>query len=200
MKKALILTAVAVFVLGTAPAGAADFSVFGSYLDTGDVEDSVGGGVKAGFGDRFQLELRATYFPDLTEDFESFVDDPGEDPGRFTNDIEAIPLDAGVKWNFGAAQQFNPYLGGGATYFLLDAERGEIDDEAGFYVSGGVEFTRPTGGMGFFAEAIYREVEATVERDPEDFEEIDDVEFEEFRRADLDVGGIGVNAGLIWRF
>lgn len=200
MKKTLILTAVAVFLFGTGPAWASDFAVFGSYLDTEDLEETVGGGVKAGFGDRFQLELRATYLPDLTEDFESFVDDPGDDPGRFTNDIEAIPLDVGVKYNFGAHQPVNVYVGGGGTYFLLDAERGEIDDEAGFYVTGGLEFARATGGVGFFAEAIYRSVEATVNRDPQDFDDIDDIDFEDIRERDLDVGGLGVNAGLIWRW
>jgi hypothetical protein len=200
MKKALIFTAVAIFALGTGPAWAADFAVFGSYLDTEDLDQSVGGGVRAGFGNRFQLDLRATYFPDLREDFESFVDDPGDDPGRFQNDVEAIPLEAGLKLNFNPEEGWNPYVGGGATYWFLDLERGEVDDEAGFYLAGGVEFARPTGGMGFFAEAIYRDVEATVNRDPDDFDDLDDVDFEAIRQRDLDVGGIGVNAGLIWRF
>lgn len=200
MKKALILTAVAVFVLGTGPAWASDFAVFGSYLDTEDLDQSVGGGIRTAFGTRFQLDLRATYFPDLTEDFESFVDDPGTDPGRFQNDVEAIPLDAGLKLNFNPDQGWNPYVGGGATYWFLDTERGEIDDEAGFYLAGGIELARATGGVGFFGEVIYRDVEATVNRDPEDFEDLDDVEFDAIRRRDLDVGGVGVNAGLIWRF
>lgn len=200
MKKALFLTAAAVFVLGTGPAWASDFALFGSYLDTEDLDQSVGGGVRAGFGNRFQLDLRASYFPDLTEDFESFVDDPGTDPGRFENDVEAIPLDVGLKVNFNAEEGWNPYVGGGGTYWFLDHERGEVDDEAGFYLAGGVEFARPTGGVGFFGEVIYRDVEATVDRDPDDFEDLDDVDFERIRQRDLDVGGVGVNAGLIWRF
>ena len=200
MKKALLLAAAAAFVFGTGPAWASDFAVFGSYQDTEDLEDTVGGGIKTNFGEVFQLELRATYLPDLTEDFASFVDDPGEDPGRFTNDIEAIPLDAGLKYNFAPGAGVNPYVGGGGTYWLLDAERGEVDDEAGFYVEGGLEFSRAAGGMGFFAEAIYRDVEATVSRDPENFDDLDDVEFDRIRERDLDVGGLGVNAGLIWRW
>ena len=112
MKKALIFTAVAIFALGTGPAWAADFADFGSHLDTEDLDQSVGGGVRAGFGNRFQLDLRATYspiFPELREDFESFVDDPGTDPGRFQNDVEAIRqrdldvggigVNAGLIWN-----------------------------------------------------------------------------------------------------
>jgi len=199
VKKILILNAVAVCLFATGPAWAGDFAVFGSYLDTEDLEDTVGGGVKAGFGDRFQLELRATYLPDLTEDVSSFIDDPIDDPGPFTNDIEAIPLDVGFKANFGAGQPFNPYVGAGGTYFLLDAERGEVDDEVGFYVAGGLEFARE-GGVGFFAEAIYRDVEATVDHDPNDFCDLDDIDFDEIDDRDLDEGGIGVNAGLIWRW
>ena len=200
MKKALILTAVAVVAFGSGPAWASDFALFGSYLDTEDLDQSVGGGVRAGFGNRFQLDLRATYFPDLTEDFESFVDDPGTDPGRFQNDVEAIPVDVGLKLNFNPDEGWNPYVGGGATYWFLDTERGEIDDEAGFYLAGGIELARATGGVGFFGEVIYRDVEATVNRDPDDFDDLDDIEFDAIRRRDLDVGGIGVNAGLIWRF
>ncbi|HLE84952.1 MAG TPA: outer membrane beta-barrel protein [Thermoanaerobaculia bacterium] len=200
MKKALILIAVAAVAFGGSAASASDFAVFGSYLDTEDLDQSVGAGVRAGFGNRFQLDLRASYFPDLSEDFESFVDDPGTDPGRFQNDVEAIPLDAGLKLNFNPEEGWNPYVGGGATYWFLDLERGEVDDEAGFYLAGGIEFARPTGGVGFFAEAIYRDVEATVNRDPNDFDDLDDVDFEAIRQRDLDVGGIGVNAGLIWKF
>lgn len=200
MNKTLIWAAAAVCVLAGGPAFAGDFAVFGSYLDTEDLEETVGGGVKAGFGDALQLELRATYLPDLTEDFESFVDDPGDDPGRFTNDIEAIPLDVGVKYSFGYDQPVNFYVGGGGTYFLLDAERGEVDDEVGFYGVGGIEIARSTGGFGFFAEVIYRDVEAVVDRDPQDFRDLDDIEFDRIRKRDLDVGGLGANAGIIWRF
>lgn len=200
MRKTTIWAAAAVLLLAGTPAFASDFAVFGSYLDTEDLEETVGGGVKAGFGAAWQLELRATYFPDLTEDFESFADDPGDDPGDFTNDIEAIPLDVGVKYNFGADQPLNFYVGGGGTYFLLDAERGEIDDEVGFYGVVGVEFARSVGGVGFFAEAIYREVEATVNRDVDDFDDLDDIDFNDLLERDLDVGGIGANAGIIWRF
>lgn len=201
MKKTMIWAAAAVFVLATAPAAhAGDFAIFGSYLDTEDLEETIGGGVKAGFGGALQLELRGSYLPDLTEDFESFADDPGDDPGDFTNDIEAIPLDVGVKYNFGADQPLNFYVGGGGTYFLLDAERGEIDDEVGFYGVVGVEFARSVGGVGFFAEAIYREVEATVNRDVDDFDDLDDIDFNDLLERDLDVGGIGANAGIIWRF
>lgn len=200
MRKTMIWAAAAVLLAATSPAFASDFAVFGSYHDTEDLEDTVGGGVKAGFGEVWQLELRGTYLPDLTEDFESFADDPGDDPGDFTNDIEAIVLDVGVNYNFGSNNPVNFYLGGGGTYFLLDAEVGEVDDEAGFYGVGGVEFARSAGGFGFFAEVLYREVEATVDRDPEDFDDLDDVDFSDLLERDLDVGGLGANAGIIWRF
>lgn len=201
MKKTVILTAAALLVLAASPAWASDFSVFGAYQDTEDLEDTVGGGVKAGFGDNLQLELRATYLPDLTENFSSFIHDPGVDPNGFENDIKAIPVEAGVKYKFGLDQAaFAPYVGAGGSYYFLDAERGEIDDEAGFYVEGGLELGRPGSNFGFFAEAIYRDVQAKVTHDPDEFDEFDDVDLAELRKRDLDVGGLGVNAGVTWRW
>lgn len=202
MRTTMIWAAAAVLLLAGSPAFASDFAVFGSYLDTEDLEDTVGGGVKAGFGEVWQLELRATYLPDLTEDFASFADDPGDDPGAFTNDIEAIPIDVGFNYNFGYDQPVNFYLGGGGSYIFIDPEVGEIDDEVGFYGVGGVEIARRNGGFGFFAEVIYREVEATVDRNENDFnlDDIDDIDLNDFLKRDLDVGGLGANAGIIWRF
>lgn len=204
MKKTLILAAAAVFLFGTGPAWAGDFAIFGSYLDTEDLEETVGGGLKFGFPlgmEALELELRATYLPDLTEDFESFVEDPGEDPVVFENDVEAIPLDVGLKYTFTPRGNLNPYVAGGGTYFLLDAERGEIDDEVGYYLAGGLEWYRRAANWGWFAEAMWRDVEGTVERDPDDLGDVGDIgEIEDLLREELDVGGFGVNAGLVWRW
>ncbi len=138
MKKALILAMLALLAVGTAPAWASDFSIFGSYLDTQDLNDTVGGGIKAGFpvgNPNWEIELRGTYLPDLTEDLSSFVNDKP----KTSSDITAYPFDAGVKFNFAPESGVNPYLGGGASYYFLSADRGQIDDEAGAYAVGGVE-------------------------------------------------------------
>lgn len=199
MKKALILAMLALLAVGTAPAWASDFSIFGSYLDTQDLNDTVGGGIKAGFpvgNPNWEIELRGTYLPDLTEDLSSFVNDKP----KTSSDITAYPFDAGVKFNFAPESGVNPYLGGGASYYFLSADRGQIDDEAGAYAVGGVELSRASRGTGFFAEAIYRNINAKIRHEPSDFDQADDVNFVGFRNHDLNVGGFGVNAGIIWKF
>lgn len=199
MKKALILAALGILLIGASPAWAGDFSIFGSYLDTQDLNDTVGGGIKAGFqvgNPNWEIELRGTYLPDLTEDLSSFVNNKP----KTSNDITAYPFDAGVKFNFAPGAGLNPYLGGGASYYFLAADRGQIDDEAGAYAVGGLEFGRPGGGTGFFAEAIYRNINAKIQHEPSDFDQADDVNFVGFRNHDLNVGGFGLNAGIIWKF
>ena len=42
-------------------------------------------------------------------------------------------------------------------------------------------------------EGIYRKMEATVRGDLDDDPRVDD-------RVDIQLGGIGLNAGLVWRF
>ena len=61
-----------------------------------------------------------------------------------------------------------------------------MDDEVGFYGLAGFE----TGGdTAFFAEALYRSVEGTV---TEGNDIVSDVE--------LDLSGLSINAGVIFRF
>ena len=202
MSKVTLPILAILLLVWSAPALAGDFSIFGSYLDTEDLEDTVGGGIKAGIdlgASPFQLDLRATYLPDLTEDFGDFVRDPGNDPPG-ANDISAIPVDAGLLYDFNRGGTVNPYVGGGASYYFLDSDHGELSDEAGYYLVGGLELGRRNGGVGFFAEALYRNVQATVRHDPTEFDQIDDINFDQLRERDLDIGGLGLNAGLIWRF
>ncbi len=183
MKK-IILSAVAALALMAAPAMATDFSVFGSYWDTKDADEALGGGAKFRFG-RF-VEVRGTYFSDVTAD---------TDPESRDFEISAIPVEAGLVFNFAEDAPVSPYLGGGVGYYFLDTENFEIDDEVGFYAVAGLEFGRRGSGLGFMAEAIYRQMEGTV-RDtegsglPDDFDEDVDIQLE----------GMGVNAGLVWRF
>ena len=53
-------------------------------------------------------------------------------------------------------------------------------------------------GIGFFAEALYRSTEATVTVEPDEFDELDDIEIDEDVAIDLD--GLSANAGIIWSF
>ncbi|HEV2845259.1 MAG TPA: outer membrane beta-barrel protein [Thermoanaerobaculia bacterium] len=176
---------------------ATDLSLFGSYWQTGDFDDTFGGGTRLGFGDGpVQFELRASYFPDIAEDFEQLFDSDSEFEDQF--EITAIPVEAGVTFNFAGNESFSPYIGGGASYILLDTDIGEVDDEVGFYVVAGFKAGGNDGGVGFVAEAIYRNIEGQVNFDPEDFDDVDDVDFDD--DFDLDLAGVGANVGIVFRF
>lgn len=41
---------------------------------------------------------------------------------------------------------------------------------------------------------------SSVNHDPDEFGDLDGVDFDELDQRDLDVGGFGVNAGLTWRW
>lgn len=186
MKKSLLIAAAALaLAAGTAgPAAAVDFTAFGSYWDTQDADNALGGGVKLRFG---IVELRGTYFSDVTAD---------TDPERFDFEVQAIPLEAGLAFKFAQNDTFSPYVGGGAGYYLLDTNIGEVDDEIGYYAVLGADFGSfgSSGNMAINAEAIYRSMEATV-RNEDDLTNPnidDDVAF--------NLDGLGVNVGLTWRF
>lgn len=184
MKKTVLFAAAALALIA-GPAAANDFSVFGSYWDTQDMDEGLGGGAKLRLG-RY-VELRGTYFSDLTAD---------TDPERFDFEVSAIPIEAGLRFDFTQGQSFTPYVGGGAGYYMLDTTEGEIDDEVGWYAVLGAEFGRQNSGLGFMAEAIYRQMEATVTDLPNDFPDPGDVRDE----VVLQLDGLGVNAGLVWHF
>lgn len=183
MKKTILCVAAALTILAAPAAKATDFGVFGSYWSTEDADNALGGGAKLRLG-RF-VELRGTYFSDVTAD---------TDPERFDFEVSAIPIEAGLRFDFAENEAFSPYVGGGASYYLLDTSEGDIDDEVGWYAVVGAEFARQPSGLGLMAEAIYRGVEATVTEDSDGFPDHlhDDV--------NLNLDGFGVNAGLVWRF
>jgi hypothetical protein len=166
-------------VLFQSTASAVDLGVFGSYWDTKDADQTYGAGAKLRLG---LIELRATYFKDVTADVE---------PEALDFEISALPLEAGLVFRFLKNAPFSPYVGGGGGYYILDTNRGEIDDEAGYYLVGGADIGR--GMVVFNIEAIYRNFEATVVDTGDDFPELE-------RDVHFDLGGIGVNAGVVFRF
>jgi hypothetical protein len=193
MRKALVI-GVALAFAGAAASQASDLAVFGSYWDTDELEESLGGGLKLSIGDGpWVVDLRASHFPDLTRDIGDIVEDPDVEGSL---DVKATPLEAGFAYRFQTDTSFRPFVGGGGTYFMLDTNRFELDDEVGYYVAGGFD----TGGdnVGFFAEALYRKVEATLEAEAEDLDDIDDLEL--VNGAEVDLSGVGINAGVVFRF
>ena len=182
IKKSILLLVIAMTAaagLLAVPASATDFAVGGAYWDTKDADQALGVSSKLGFG---LFELRASYFSDVTADTE---------PESRDFEISAIPLEAGLKWDFARDERVNPYLGGGAGYYLLDTSRGDINDEVGFYAVAGVDIATQAG-FGINLEGIYRGIEATVDNVDGDGHIRDEV--------DLNLDGFGVNAGLVWKF
>lgn len=181
MKRVLLMT-MALLVVAGSPAWAGSFSVFGAGWDTKDADQAMGGGLRTRLG---WLDLRATYFADVTADTE---------PEHRDFEIRAIPLEVGVAFPLGPQDApFAPYVGGGAGYYMLDVDNGEIDDEAGWYGVIGSDFGDAVGPR-FNLEVMYRRMEATVtdERDINDPDIISDVDF--------DLSGFAVNAGVSWTF
>lgn len=165
------------------PSHAGSFGFFGTYWDTKDADHGWGGGVRSSFGDAVQFDLRGTYYNDLRRD-----------AGPRDFELHAAPIDAGVSFHFLNAGAVEPYLGGGASYFLLDTNRGDIDDEVGYYGVGGIEVGTSETGPRFFVEAMYRDVRGTLRDDPDD--ELPDVS----DRIRLQLRGISANLGLVWRW
>ena len=197
MKK-FVITAIVAAALA-APSSAGDFSIFGSWWDADVAGDTAGGGISLGipFNETLGLEFSATYFEELTDDPLANAFD-SDDPVFVEQGLNVTPLSVGLRVNFGdSASSVRPYVSGGATYFLLDSDFGEINDELGYYAALGAGFGNPDG-MSFFAEAIYRSAEAEVKLDPDDLDDIDDLEVRD--RATFDLDGVGVNAGLRFSF
>ena len=198
MKRLLLPMLVVALFLAAAPASATDLSLFGSWMDTKDLDDSFGGGVKFDFtfGGTFGLEFRGTYYPELGKTFGDLIDD--DDP-IFDLEVDGIPVDMGFILQFGPGKNF--FISAGGTYWFLDSNVGEIDDEVGWYAAAGFKTGNPAGGVGLFVEGIYRDVDGTVDTDLGDIDNIDDIDdIDAAEHVGLDLSGVGANVGVVFRF
>jgi hypothetical protein len=180
------------------PVSAADFTVMGSYWDTDVAGDAAGGGLVLGmpFNDSLAFELRASYFEELTDDpLENAFD--SDDPVFQERGIQVLPLEAGLRFTFGPGEHFRPHVAGGASYFILDSDFGEIDDELGYFAALGGTVGDGDGPQ-FYFEGLWRKATAQVRLDPEDLEDVDDVDVED--QAEFDIDGFGANVGIRWAF
>jgi hypothetical protein len=191
---------VATFALAASPASAAGaFNVFGSWWDTDQADKTGGGGIAFALpvGRGWGVDLRASYHEELTnEPLEALFDE--NDPVFQRTGLQVMPLEAGLRYNFAPGNRTNFYLGGGGSYHVLDSDFGNVDDEVGGYALAGIDFGNPAG-LSFFVEGIYRFVEATVEIDPQDLDDFDDIEGIE-NGVGVDLNGVGLNIGMSWRF
>lgn len=185
----LVLSVLAsLFALGSVPAAAGDFAIFGSFWDTDDLGETAGGGVKFAFGDRFRLRAAGTYYPDLSEDFDELVEDGDVETGSF--EVEAIVPELGFTFNLTPDSPVELYLGAGGSYYLLDTNVFGIDDEFGWYALVGLAIGGGEDGPAFLIEGLWRDVEGTVTDVGNDVED-------EFA---LDLAGFAANAGIVFRW
>ena len=182
MKK--ILTMASLLALIAIPSWAGGVGVMFSAWDTSEAGDDNGGGVKIEFEvvSAIDFEIRAAWLGEL--DFVS----QGQD---FR--LEAVPVDVGLSYEFLKDQKVQPFLGGGFSFAFLNGIVGSdaavrVDDEAGYYVVGGVESgfaERFTG----FAEILYRGMKSEVRSDGFLNRDLEDV--------GVDLAGATFNIGVM---
>ena len=196
--RSLLLAALCGGALAASPSLAGDFAVAPSYWDTDAAGETAGGGFILGlpFNEVIGAEFRATYYEELTDDPLAAAFD-SDDPVFQERGIQVMPLEAGLRFSFAPGAAFRPYLGGGASYFLLDSDFGEISDELGYYAALGASIG-DGDGADFFVEGTWRKATAEVELDPQDLEDVDDLDVDE--HADVDLDGLGVNLGVRFSF
>ena len=168
-----LLVIFSVLVAGCAHGSGVEFGAFASSLDSDDLDEGYGGGVKLELNpiDLLSVDARASYL-------------------RFDDtDIDMVPLEVAGLVNFAMlAEHFVPYAGVGVGYYLFDGDGADLDDEVGFFPVVGLEIgLQPVSvlieGRWLFLEA-----------------DVDSAEAELDNLSEATVDGFGVNVGLLIRF
>src|SRR5262245_11131525 len=137
MVKKLLLS-LALVGCAAAPAAATSFGIFGAGWDPDAVDNALGGGLtlQLPLGDSgLAADLRGTYY--LEADAKQ-LPIHGEDSFEETG-LQVIPLDVALRYDFPRAGVAGFYLGGGASYYLLEVKGGpDVDDELGWLAFVGV--------------------------------------------------------------
>lgn len=191
-KKTLLLMAVLSLLATGVPHASSSFGIGPSYWDTEDADKSAGIGLQFAFqmNPLLDIEARASYFRELDDQPLDEIFD-GDSP--FETGLRALPVELGLRFNFARdAKVFHPYASVGGSYYFLDSEFGELDDEFGWYAGLGSSFGDGRG-LDFFGEVLYRRAKGTV-----DISEVGDDAFED--RLPLDLTGFGINIGVRWNW
>jgi Outer membrane protein beta-barrel domain len=192
-----ILGVLVVTLVCASPAMAVDFKIFGSYWNTNDLSNTAGGGIGLGFplgASPLSIAVSGTYYRQLSDrPLHNLFDDNTNQTFFSRNSIRVTPIDAQVQWHFPTGGTVEPWIGAGATYFLLSSSRSGLDfnDETGWNAGAGLRIGQRQGAN-FFADAIYRNTKATVRRHDESVSLVD--------RESLSLDGFGVNAGFLWHW
>lgn len=193
VKKVLTILGTLVVLTGfMAPTRAGDFSIFGSWWDATDVDNVGGGGLGFGWpvGKVLDFSARASYYEELKGDTIDLITE-GNTP--FEPGVKVLPVELGLRFNFSRENaMWHPWLGAGGTYFALDTDSGNIDDEAGYYGTFGM-LVGDGEGIDFYGDFTYRFVEATINDLDLNSDNIDS-------SVDLNLDGPVANVGIAWRW
>lgn len=194
-----VLTATGAILLFAAPALAdGNLSLYGSWWQTDDADEVAGGGVSFEwpFGEVLSWELRGTYYQELTNEPLEDLDLEGEDEGIFEDSsLEAIPIETGLRIHFARdAEVWSPYLGVGGSYFSLDSDDGNLDDEFGYYAALGSQFGDGEGAD-FLVEVQHRWVDGVIT----DLGDLDDDGIDD-DDINIDLAGFVINLGVTWHW
>ncbi len=160
---------------------AMDFSVFGSYWKTDDFDDGWGGGARLSWGDRLQLQVTGAYY-DKLELNSPAASLPEIDP--LTIEVSPIPVDLGIVYFFRRDSQ-GLYGGAGGSYYFLEANGLDLQDEWGYFLQIGFLMRK------LFIEVVYRDVKGQIEN-------FEDLPIDLGGASELDLSGYNINVG--WRF
>jgi hypothetical protein len=155
-----LLTVLAILVLGTCGAWASGIGVLSEYWSTADADNGFGWGGKINLdvNKYVALEIRGSYFPDLSKE------DAGEN-----FDLSVIRNEADVIGKIPISHMAHAYGGGGGGYYILDGEFDngdslDLKDEFGFFLLAGCEFS-PVKNLGLFAEFKYTFLDSSIDED-----------------------------------
>jgi len=182
MRKTVLILGICCLLAAPAWAGSG-FSLFGSYSEVSDEGQSFGAGARVSLGGaRWVGDLTWTWY-ERADDILILTDPFIED------DIQVIPTDLGVRYIIPTQGSFQPYIGGGFTFFYNNLNQGRAENSLGGYILAG--FNLGKSGTKFFGEVLYRMGESNVTYEPVPGQQT---------KQKVDVGGIGVNLGIVWTF
>ena len=178
MRKVLLILGIC--LLTTPVWAGGSYSLFGSYAQLTDDANEPGIGMRISFGGEHWVgDLTWTWYP-MSDDVNTI--------GGFVDDLQVIPTDLGARYLFNTTGKVKPYVGAGITYFWANLNDASISKELGAYGLFGISFGQKR--TNFFVEAIYRygTADVTYRSGGNDVS------------GNMDLGGFGANAGIVWTF
>lgn len=179
MRKALLVLAICILAVPAWAGGG--YSLFGTWSEINEDGSALGAGMRLTVGGN-------NWVGDLSWTWLENQDDVATIAG-FTDKLQVMPTDLGVRYLFNTQGSFKPYIGAGATFFYVNANDGNADNAWGGYAMLG--FNLGKSQTRFFAEAIYRYGSTDISYQQSSIDVIS---------GSMDVGGFGVNAGVMWAF